>query len=287
MFRVKRAIRALTSPSYEKARTKNALLPPVTNREEAENVFKLLPLSLLALRVTKANEHEGHNHAPPPKDPKRTKGLWTVSIVQQQDAADDMHYMWLWEGPQWKKKLYAGAALAGIMTVVMFPLWPLVMRQGVWHVSMGCLGLLGLFFVMAIIRLILFAVTMFTHPPGLWLYPNLFEDVGFFDSFRPVWAWHEDPKEKRKLRREKRAAKAEKARLKAAGQPHSHEHAHGPGCNHDHDHDHSHEHEHDHEHEHGNGQAIESQEGATGAQTGSGVVQRRAQHATVEEGDDE
>lgn len=32
---------------------------------------------------------------------------------------------------------------------------------------------------------------MFTVPPGLWLYPNLFEDVGFFDSFRPVWGWQE------------------------------------------------------------------------------------------------
>jgi translocation protein SEC62 len=99
--------------------------------------------------------------------------------------------MWLWEGPQWRKKLYAGGALVLIMTVVMFPLWPLVMRQGVWYLSMGMLGLLGLFFVMAIFRMILFAVTMFTHSPGLWLYPNLFEDVGFFDSFRPVWAWHE------------------------------------------------------------------------------------------------
>ena len=53
------------------------------------------------------------------------------------------------------------------------------------------LGLLGLFFAMAIFRLILFAVTMFAVPPGLWLYPNLFEDVGFFDSFRPVWGWQE------------------------------------------------------------------------------------------------
>jgi translocation protein SEC62 len=133
--------------------------------------------------------HEGHAHASDQK--KRIKGLWTVNIVQQQEAGDEMHYMWLWEGPQWRKKLYAGGALAGIMTVVMFPLWPLVMRQGVWYLSMGMLGLLGLFFVMAIFRLILFMITMFTHPPGLWLYPNLFEDVGFFDSFRPLWAWHE------------------------------------------------------------------------------------------------
>merc|ERR1711939_54821 len=96
------------------------------------------------------------------------------------------------------------------MTVVMFPLWPLVMRQGVWYVSMGCLGLLGLFFVMAIIRLILFAVTMFTHPPGLWLYPNLFEDVGFFDSFRPFWGWHETKEDIKRKKQEKKARKAAK-----------------------------------------------------------------------------
>jgi hypothetical protein len=53
------------------------------------------------------------------------------------------------------------------------------------------LGLIGLFFVMAIFRLILFGITMFAVPPGLWLYPNLFEDVGFFDSFRPLWGWQE------------------------------------------------------------------------------------------------
>lgn len=74
---------------------------------------------------------------------------------------------------------------------MLFPLWPLFLRQGVWYLSMGMLGLIGLFFAMAIVRLILFIITIFAAPPGLWLYPNLFEDVGFFDSFRPVWAWQE------------------------------------------------------------------------------------------------
>jgi translocation protein SEC62 len=94
-------------------------------------------------------------------------------------------------GSQWKQKLYAGGALLLVIAIVLFPLWPLFMRQGVWYLSMGVLGLIGLFFAMAIVRLILFIITMFTVSPGLWLYPNLFEDVGFFDSFRPAWAWHE------------------------------------------------------------------------------------------------
>jgi protein translocation Sec62 family protein len=187
---VKRALRALQSPAYEKARAKNPQLPEVTDRASAENTFKLLPLSLLALRVSKVDPshgHEGHNHA----KPKRVKGLWTVRIEQHQDTGDDDHYVWLYEGAQWKQKLYAVGALFGVIAIVLFPLWPLVIRQGVWYLSMGMLGLLGLFFAMAIFRLILFIITMFAAPPGLWLYPNLFEDVGFFDSFRPVWAWQE------------------------------------------------------------------------------------------------
>jgi len=99
--------------------------------------------------------------------------------------------VWFYEGSQIKQKLYALGALVVVFFVIMFPLWPLKMRLGVWYLSMGMLGLIGLFFAMSIFRLILFAVTMFAVPPGLWLYPNLFEDVGFFDSFRPVWGWQE------------------------------------------------------------------------------------------------
>jgi len=79
LFKVKRAIRALMSPAYEKARKKNALLPEVHDRVTAENTFKMLPMSLLALRVSKVDEHEGHDHAK-----KKTKGFWTVKVEPQQ-----------------------------------------------------------------------------------------------------------------------------------------------------------------------------------------------------------
>ncbi|KAI9867480.1 MAG: Translocation protein S62 [Trichoglossum hirsutum] len=210
MFKVKRALRALQSPAYATASAKKpSLLLPVTDRETAENVFKLLPLSLLALRVSKVDPHEGHNHAPPKKT-KRTKGLWTVTIEQQQEVRDDLHFVWIYEGPQLKQKLYAAGALLIIMAIVMFPLWPMKMRLGVWYLSMGMLGLIGLFFAMSIFRLILFCVTMFAVPPGIWLYPNLFEDVGFFDSFRPLWGWQEDKKSKKKKSKTGDAAGSDK-----------------------------------------------------------------------------
>lgn len=188
---MKRALRAIESPAYAKASSKkNSPLPALTAGFPSHEILKLLPLSLLALRVSKTDAHEGHSHGPA-KPAKRTKGLWHVRIEQQQDISSELHYVFLYDGPQWRQKLYAGGALAAVFTVVLFPLWPIKLRIGVWYLSMGMLGLIGLFFAMAIFRLILFVITMFAVPPGLWLYPNLFEDVGFFDSFRPLWGWQE------------------------------------------------------------------------------------------------
>ncbi|KAI4602429.1 Translocation protein S62 [Pestalotiopsis sp. 9143b] len=196
MFRVKRALRALQSPAYEKLRKKNPGLPEITDRASLENCFKLLPMSMLALRVNKVDPHEGHDHGK--KKGKRVKGQWTVKIEQQQEAQDDMYYIWFYEGSQVMRKVYAFLALVAIFIVVLYPLWPLFLRQGVYYLSWGFLGLLGLFFAMAIFRVILFCATYFLVSPGLWLYPNLWEDVSFMDSFRPVWAWHETAKPKKK-----------------------------------------------------------------------------------------
>ncbi|KAH8705653.1 translocation protein Sec62-domain-containing protein [Talaromyces proteolyticus] len=210
MFKVKRAIRALESPAYAKASSKSkGLLPPVTDRASAENTFKLLPLSLLALRVSKHDPHAGHGHG----KGKRVKGLWTVKIEQHQETDPMMHYVFLYEGPQWKQKAMAAAVVAGIFAVVLFPLWPIMLRQGVWYLSVGMMGLLGLFFAMSIFRLILFCITVFAVPPGLWLFPNLFEDVGFFDSFKPVWGWQEKKKKKPKKAKKTVAAAEPAAQL--------------------------------------------------------------------------
>ncbi|RYO89905.1 hypothetical protein DL766_006932 [Monosporascus sp. MC13-8B] len=221
MFKVKRALRALESPAYAKARAKNPALPEIKDGDRAslENAFKLLPMSMLALRVSKMDPHAGHDH--PPKKTKRVKGLWNVKIEPQQEAKDDMYYIWLYEGSQVMRKVYGALALGVVFLIVLYPLWPLVLRQGVYYLSWGFLGLLGLFFLMAIFRVILFCVTYFVVPPGLWLYPNLWEDVSFMDSFRPVWAWHETEKPKKKKKKAKQTAtNAEAAAHFAASQGH-------------------------------------------------------------------
>ena len=73
-----------------------------------------------------------------------------------------------------------------------------MMRTGVWYLSIALLGLIAAIAVIAVVRLILFVITMFAVPPGIWLFPNLFEDVGFFESFVPLWGWQKVPKGKKK-----------------------------------------------------------------------------------------
>jgi len=93
------------------------------------------------------------------------------------------------------------------------------LRLGVWYLSMGMLGLIGLFFVMVIFRLILFAITYFAVSPGLWLYPRLFEDIGFFESFVPLWGWHETEKKKKKKSSSKGSINAGATMAAMTGQP--------------------------------------------------------------------
>ena len=200
-------MRALHSPAYKKAQAKNPLLPKVETEADARNALGTLPLSMLALRVSKKDPHEGHNHAKPKKE-KRVKGLWDVKIEHKQEFEPMMHYIWIYEGSQWKNKVWAALAAIAVFAVVLFPLWPLFMRQGVWYLSVGAMGLIVAFFGLGIVRLILFCLTVFTIPPGLWIFPNLFEDVGFVDSFKPLYQWGET---KKKPRKKKAAAGADVA----------------------------------------------------------------------------
>lgn len=85
-----------------------------------------------------------------------------------------------------------------VFGAILFPLWPPVLRTLVWYASIALLGLIGAIAVIAVVRLILFVITMFAVPPGIWLFPNLFEDVGFFESFVPLWGWQKVSKGKKK-----------------------------------------------------------------------------------------
>ncbi|KAG9311967.1 translocation protein Sec62-domain-containing protein [Chiua virens] len=173
-FKGKSAVKALLSPAY--AKLKN--VPTVTNEAEAETVLTSIIPFAFYLRVDRGNPTGSSSSSPR-----------HVAVTPQQLFAQDGYFAWFYEGSQWTT--YAGGLLmvAIMLAGVMFPLWPPIMRLGVWYLSVGMLGLIGAFFALAVVRLIFYIITVVVVSPGIWIFPKLFADVGVIESFIPLWEW--------------------------------------------------------------------------------------------------
>lgn len=109
-------------------------------------------------------------------------------------------YVWLYDPTPWYYYLAGGAIVLGIIAVCLFPLWPMEARQGVYYLSVAAAGFLVFIIVLAIIKYILFLLC-FILTGGklkLWIFPNLTEDVGFLESFWPMYVYtYDKPKRDR------------------------------------------------------------------------------------------
>jgi hypothetical protein len=142
----------------------------VTDEAEARQLLTTLIPFAFFLRVER-----GGPSGPKSSSPK------VLQIVPQQGAPvePDHYFVWFYEGSQVTTYL-GGALMVGVILAgVMFPLWPPFMRLGVWYLSIAVLGLVGLFFALAIVRLIFYIITVIVASPGIWIFPKLFADVGF------------------------------------------------------------------------------------------------------------
>jgi translocation protein SEC62 len=164
----KSAIKALLSPAYSKLKS----VPKVTSESEAQTLLHSIVPYAFFLRVERGGPSGSSSFSPK-----------LLSIIQAQAFTPSDYYAWFYEGSQWTT--YAGGLLmvALMLGGVMFPLWPAVMRLGVWYLSIGMLGLIGLFFAIAIARLIFYILTVIVASPGIWIFPKLFADVGFVSIY--------------------------------------------------------------------------------------------------------
>lgn len=194
-FRFKRFQRALLSDDYKEKQKnpKNGLIP-INNAQDVQNVFVLLIQNQLLLPVTKLHYAEIKQV----KGWKPNKEKPTLKKADKAVMDPNTYYAWLYQKPNPFILLYSVLAIAGVFTVILFPLWPNFMKRGVWYLSMGALGLIALFFLTAIVRLIIYIISLVAFPKPFWLFPNLFEDCGVIESFQPVYGWEEPKKKKSK-----------------------------------------------------------------------------------------
>jgi len=185
-FKGKSAIKVLMSPAF--AKLKN--VPRVTTEEEAAALLtSMIPYAFFLL-VQRGNPSAGA------KSPKH------LQVNSMQSFQPDGYFAWFYEGSQLMTYVGGAGMVLLILAGVMFPLWPPIMRLGAWYVSLAAMGFLALFFAIALVRLVLYVITLVAKPPGIWIFPKLFADVGFVESFIPLWEW-DLPKKKTKKRKSK------------------------------------------------------------------------------------
>ncbi|KAF8637907.1 hypothetical protein AX17_002530 [Amanita inopinata Kibby_2008] len=187
-FKGKSAVKALLSPAYAKLSN----VPKVTTEDDAIRVLNTVNMFAFYLRVQRGGPSGSSSSSPK-----------NLQIIPEQKFDKEEYYAWFYEGSQWTT--YAGgiAMVALMLAGVMFPLWPPIMRLGVWYLSILMLGLIGLFFAVAVFRLIFYVITILIASPGIWIFPKLFADVGFVESFIPLWEWDIPKKKSKKGKKEK------------------------------------------------------------------------------------
>lgn len=197
------------SEDYKKKQLKvNSRLPPILNEDQALNILRIFPVNRLAFQVTKLDTEDAISMNMKPRP-----GVPCLKISPHQELNPEDYVVWFYEPVPLTTYLYGLIGLVSVFAVILFPLWPLFMRKGVWYLSMGVLGLIGAFFGLAIVRLIIYVITAVVLRPGLWIFPNLFEDLGVLDSFAPVYGWHgEDSMKMHRLKNKKKKSKKQKER---------------------------------------------------------------------------
>jgi len=103
-------------------------------------------------------------------------------------SASDL-YIWTEEKTNYMAIVIAVLIIMGIFMIVMFQMWPMWLKRMVSYIRYPIFAFIGFLAVMAIVRIVVFGITYFSHPPGLWVLPNLFADCGFFESFVPAYSW--------------------------------------------------------------------------------------------------
>uniref|UniRef100_A0AAY4A289 Translocation protein SEC62 n=1 Tax=Denticeps clupeoides TaxID=299321 RepID=A0AAY4A289_9TELE len=125
-----------------------------------------------------------------PKKKKDAKKKFKLEPHEDQLFLDGNEvYVWIYDPVHFKTFAMGLILVIAVIAATLFPLWPAEMRVGVYYLSVaaGCFvaSILLLAVARCILFLIIWLVTGGRH--HFWFLPNLTADVGFIDSFRPLY----------------------------------------------------------------------------------------------------
>lgn len=113
-----------------------------------------------------------------------------LAISKTLNAAD--HYMWAEDKKEYLNIFIAVLIITLLFLLAMYQVWPLWLKSLAGYLKYVVGAFIGFLIVTGIIRLFVYAITLFTHPPGLWIFPNLFAECGVIESFIPLCSWGDE-----------------------------------------------------------------------------------------------
>uniref|UniRef100_A0A8C5N9Z1 Translocation protein SEC62 n=1 Tax=Gouania willdenowi TaxID=441366 RepID=A0A8C5N9Z1_GOUWI len=125
-----------------------------------------------------------------PKKKKEVKKKFKLESHDEQVFLDGSEvYVWIYDPVHFKTFAMGLILVIAVIAATLFPLWPAEMRVGVYYLSVAAGCFVASILLLAVARCILFLliwlVTGGRH--HFWFLPNLTADVGFIDSFRPLY----------------------------------------------------------------------------------------------------
>ncbi|XP_053484641.1 translocation protein SEC62 [Ictalurus furcatus] len=140
--------------------------------------------------ATESKKEKSDESPGSPKKKKEVKKKFKLEPHEDQLFLDGNEvYVWIYDPVHFKTFAMGLVLVIAVIAATLFPLWPAEMRVGVYYLSVcaGCFvaSILLLAVARCILFLIIWLVTGGRH--HFWFLPNLTADVGFVDSFRPIY----------------------------------------------------------------------------------------------------
>lgn len=144
------------------------------------------------LKKRKTNKENSGQTPTSGKDQKESqaKRKFKLEMHEDQKFIDaNEPYVWVYDPTSTKTYVIGSLLILGAIGICLFPLWPSQVREGVYYVSLAGASFLGAILGLAVFKYVLFGFVWACTFGSVqfWLFPNLTEDVGFLESFVPVY----------------------------------------------------------------------------------------------------
>uniref|UniRef100_A0A4W5RKD5 Translocation protein SEC62 n=1 Tax=Hucho hucho TaxID=62062 RepID=A0A4W5RKD5_9TELE len=125
-----------------------------------------------------------------PKKKKDVKKKFKLEPHEDQLFLDGNEvFVWIYDPVHFKTFAMGLILVIAVIAATLFPLWPAEMRVGVYYLSVAAGCFVASILLLAVARCILFIIIWLVTGGRhhFWFLPNLTADVGFIDSFRPLY----------------------------------------------------------------------------------------------------